>query len=113
MKKWSKWLLKVARQRRDARQVEFDSERFELQLRGLPPDSPMWAQFMALLEAEIRTEIGALCSFGLDDAETHRLRGRVGMMIDFRDEMELLWTRAHTPQKPDYESKRKKNAIFD
>lgn len=74
---------------------DYDNEKFKQRLRGMAQDDPLWPQLIALMEAFSRTETGPLVAPGLDDAEAHRLRGRVGMCLDLRDELMKLWNETH------------------
>jgi len=67
-----------------------DLDRLRRSLAALPPDDQLWADLMALLEAYALAEAKALASPALDDAEAHRLRGRVGMCFDLKADLERL-----------------------
>jgi hypothetical protein len=76
----------------------FNLEAFRQELRGVPPDGVLWVQLMALLDAYALTEARALSSPGLDDAEAHRLRGRVGMCFDLKQDLERLMADARAKE---------------
>lgn len=93
--KMPKWLVKFWKTRAVNARPAFDLEALNARVRGLALDDPLWPQLRALLRANVWTELDALASPGLDDAETHRLRGRVGMLMDFEKELEEVWDTAH------------------
>jgi hypothetical protein len=76
----------------------FDLNAFRQELRGVPPDGVLWTQLLALLDAYALTEARALSSPGLDDAEAHRLRGRVGLCFDLKQDLERLMAEARAKE---------------
>lgn len=76
----------------------FNLERFQRALRGVPLDDELWPQLLALLDAYAMTEARAAASPGLDDAEAHRLRGRIGMCYDLKADLERLLAEARQPK---------------
>ncbi len=68
----------------------FDLAEFKRLLQALPPGAPLWTQLLALLDAYVLSESVGLASPGLDDAEAHRFRGRIGMLLDLKAELDRL-----------------------
>lgn len=75
--------------------AEFNLDAFQARLRGLAGDDALNTQMEAWLTANVWTETGAAVSAGLDDSEAHRLRGRVGMVLDLREEWRRQWDITH------------------
>lgn len=73
----------------------FERVKLEARLRGMASDDPLWPQLLALLDATVATETSALVQHGLDDTEVNRLRGRVGMLVDLKSELQGAWERTH------------------
>lgn len=82
-------------ERAAARQPGFDRDRFKARIMGLAEDDPLWPQLLGLVDACVESELGPLVISGLPDAEAHRLRGRVGMLMDFKADLEKVWAETH------------------
>ena len=93
-----KKLLKILfRPRGRTLQRGFELTRLKARLEALPPDDPLWPQLLELLDAYLLTEAGMSVTPGLDDGEAHRFRGRVGMLLDLRADLQRVWVEAHSP----------------
>lgn len=73
----------------------FNLELFKARLRGMAGDDVLVAQLLALHDANIRLATASLALPGMDDAEAHRWRGRIGAMLDLRNELQDLWNETH------------------
>jgi len=63
------------------------------------PDDALMTGLLGLIDANIRVELTPLTDAGLPDAEVHRLRGRIGMLRDLRNELDALWREAREKPK--------------
>ena len=61
-----------------------------VRLAATPKDDALLRGILALIEANVRTELDPLTAPGLDEAEVNRLRGRLGMCLDLKAEIEKL-----------------------
>jgi hypothetical protein len=52
-----------------------------------PPQDPLWAGVIGLIDANIRAEMEPALSAGLSTEEAHRFRGRLGMLLDLKREL--------------------------
>lgn len=75
--------------------AKHDLEKFKARLRGLAVDDPLWPMLLALVDEHVRDAVEACVLPGLPGDEAHRLRGRVGMMLDFRDSLSAVWEETH------------------
>lgn len=74
-------------------------EQFKARLQTITPADPLWAGLMYYLDELHKTEERSLCLPAIGDGEAHRGRGRLGMLIDLRDQLDDLMVKAHaTPQ---------------
>lgn len=73
----------------------FNLELFKARLRGMAGDDVLVAQLLSLHDANIRLATASLALPGMDDAEAHRWRGRIGAMLDLRNELQDLWNETH------------------
>ena len=74
-------------------------KRLQDRLANTPDEDPTMVGLIGLIDAFIRSELEPTVSSGLDDAEVHRLRGRLGMLIDFKAELLKLWRDVKTQAK--------------
>lgn len=63
---------------------------FREQLAVTQPTDPLWAGVLGLLDANLRVELNPVATPGLSSEEAHRFRGRIGMLLDLKAEMEKL-----------------------
>ncbi len=71
-------------------------ELLKARLWSMGSEDILWPQLMALLEAYAMAEARAAASPALDDAEAHRLRGRMGMCFDLKQDLEKLMAEAQS-----------------
>lgn len=64
----------------------------------LASDDPLWPMLRALLKANLLIETEAVAKSGIDDAEAHRSRGRVGMLLDLDAQLGQVWNDSHTAE---------------
>lgn len=72
--------------------------RLELRLRALANDDNLVPLLLQLLDEFGANEIDAGLQSGLDDAEAHRFRGRLGMNVELRSEIEQAWIKSRQPK---------------
>ena len=60
----------------------------------LGDDDELMQGLIGLLDANVRVEMEPLTSPLADDAEVNRLRGRLGMLLDFKAELLKVWHEA-------------------
>ena len=65
-------------------------EKLKERLALLAIDDPLWPLLLELVDQFIVVELAASVSVALDDSEAHRFRGRIGMLIDMRRDLEEL-----------------------
>lgn len=85
--KWIKRLF-ARRSRRRVMVRQFDYQKFKQRLAAIPGDDPLWPLLLEFLDANVHTETSISVQAGLDDAEAHRFRGRIGMCMDLRSDLE-------------------------
>lgn len=59
------------------------------------PKDPLWAGLQELMQSNIEIETENVCAPGISDAEAHRGRGRLGMLLDLREQLNDLIAEAH------------------
>lgn len=69
----------------------FDADKFRERLTLMPVDDPIIPLLLSWFDACVHTELGPATAHGLDDAEAHRFRGRIGMCLDLRNDLERTW----------------------
>lgn len=60
-------------------------------------NDPMWQGLIALIDVNIEIEQSALCGAHMADSEAHRGRGRLGMLLDLKEQFDDLLRQAHEP----------------
>lgn len=65
-------------------------EQWKQRVAALPHDDPLWPGLLALLDQFILSETQAGSTPGLTSEEAHRFRGRIGMLLDLREEFAKL-----------------------
>ena len=70
-------------------------EQFKARLQTIMPTDPLWAGLMWYLDELHKIEQRSLCQPAIGDEEAHRGRGRLGMLIDLRDQLDDLMVKAH------------------
>jgi len=72
-----------------------DLERLKARVGLLAQDDPLWPMLTALVRANLTIETEAVAKAGIDDAEAHRARGRVGMLMDFEQQLQQVLEASH------------------
>jgi hypothetical protein len=72
-----------------------DRQRLEARVGMLAKDDPLWPMLTALVRANLAIETEAVAKAGIDDAEAHRARGRVGMLLDLEAQLAQVWENSH------------------
>ena len=75
-----------------------DLEKLVARASFLPADDPLWLMLIALVRANLAIETEAVAKAGIDDAEAHRARGRVGMLLDLETQLQQVWDASHKIQ---------------
>ena len=74
-------------------------QQFQARLQTITPTDPLWMGLLWYLDACRDIEQRSLCQPAIGDEEAHRGRGRLGMLIDLRDQLDDIMIKAHaTPQ---------------
>jgi hypothetical protein len=60
----------------------------------LGPTAPVWRGLHWLLETNIATEQVAVCREGVSSEEVHRARGRLGMLLEFKGQLDEAMSQA-------------------
>lgn len=66
-----------------------------------PPDHPLVAGFLGLLDQNVLSELGPSVQPGLSDAERHRFAGRLGILLDVKSDFQKLHRDAVAGVAPD------------
>lgn len=64
----------------------------------LAGDDPLWADLIALIDCNISTETRVSVSAAMGNEEAHRFRGRIGMLLDLRQQLADLPAQARAEQ---------------
>ena len=86
---------------RNAKQPQLpphELERLSARVGALAKDDPLWPMLLALLRENLKTEIDAVAKPDIEDAEAHRSRGRLGMLLDLESQFGKLWQDTHQGQ---------------
>lgn len=80
---------------------ELDSKEWPKQLKRLreilsstPPDNEIMQGVIGLVDAEVRVELRASVEPGLSETEAKRFQGRLGMLLDFKHDLQRIWDEA-------------------
>lgn len=73
-------------------------EALKQRLSLLPVDDPLVPLLLDLLDEFALTEMEAGVVPQISDEEAHRFRGRLGMAMELRRELNELWTQSRTSQ---------------
>lgn len=65
-------------------------QRLKEQLAVTRPEDPLLAGFLGLIDANVRAELPPSTVPGLPNEEAHRFRGRIGMLLDLKADLEKL-----------------------
>ncbi len=86
------FVMQFLQRRREERErkaaMTHDLAALKRRLAVMPAEDDLWPRLLALLDAYVVSETKPLAGAGLDDAEAHRLRGRVGMLLDLKGDLE-------------------------
>ncbi len=66
-------------------------KRLRERLKGTPKSDSLMVGIISLIQENISSELGPLCSPLGSDSELNRLAGRIGMLVDLKLELEHLW----------------------
>jgi hypothetical protein len=61
------------------------------------PEDALWPALNALLQLNLNTEVQALVPARIGDEESHRARGRIGMLLDLSAQLNDLMNTATAP----------------
>lgn len=92
---WRIFTFGLLAQRHRVKAVRHDLMKLKLRLAGMAEDDPLWPLLLGLLEAEKNLAVEGCVLPGLADEESHRMRGRVGALLDFRESLEKVWNETH------------------
>lgn len=75
---------------------QFNKDKLMERLVAMAPDDPLLPMLFEMLDAYLLAETAAGASPALDDTEANRFRGRQGMLLDLRADLEAAWRDART-----------------
>jgi len=67
-------------------------------LRGISQNNRLWTGLLGLLETNLQIEQISICAPNIPDSEVHRARGRMGILLELREELVRLHAEAHTTE---------------